>query len=195
MKRRIFIPHSIGFILLNFLFWGLTIFGTTMIICYFCGVETLFEQPYENALFMFATIFLLFTSIRFLLCLKISLRKEKIYTFGDLLPKFEKVQYKCCIEYREIQNVSIIVSEKDSKNQVIKLKWGSSYIAKKYLEFTLNNDKKERVCISYYTKKQITKMLKYINNNMKISGNENNLNVKEIMKDWQVCSNNNIKGL
>lgn len=42
MKKRVFIPHSIGFILLNILFWGLTSFGISMIVGYFCGVETLF---------------------------------------------------------------------------------------------------------------------------------------------------------
>lgn len=195
MKKRVFIPHSIGFILLNILFWGLTSFGISMIVGYFCGVETLFEQTYENILFVFATIFLLCTSIRFLLCLKISLRKDDIYTFGDLLPKFEKVQYKCRVKYSEIQNISLIISNKDSKNQDIQLRWTSSNVQKKYLEFTLMNEKKERVCINYYTKSQIIKMLNYINENMKTVGNENTLNIEEIMNNWYSHDKNNKKDI
>ena len=66
---------------------------------------------------------------------------------------------------------------------------------KKYLEFTLIDDKKERICINYYTKKQIIKMLKYINQNMQIAKNPNILNVEEIMQDWYSYDNYNREDL
>ena len=186
MKKRIFIPISICFILLNLFFLSLFI----LILIYFILdkigiVETgISWTPLEYILIFIALIFLLYTFIRFMLAFKIHLRKDSVTTFGDGLPKFEKIQYKCFVNYIDIQNIAIIASEKNSKNQRIQLRWISSSTPKKYLEFTLINGKKSRMCINYYTKKQITKMLNYINSNMQLSGNENSLNVKEIMKDW-----------
>ncbi len=186
MKKRVFVPHSIGFILLNCFFWGLSILYLTISILPLCGVEipSLHLQPHEHVIFVLAIIFLLYTSIRFLLCFKIHLRKEDIYTFGDMLPKFEKIQYKCKIKYIDIQNISIIASEKNSKNKKIQLKWVSSSMPKKYLEFTLVNNKKERMCINHYTKNQVRKLLTFISFNMVESKCKNSLDVNEIMKSW-----------
>lgn len=183
MKKRIFIPYSIGFLLLNLLFWGLTLSGVILLVLFFNN-QIKVEHKEESILIIIATIFLLYTSVRFLLGLKIHLRKNDIATFGDGLPKFEKIQYICFVKYTDIQNIAIVASEKNSKNQRIQLRWISSSMPKKYLEFSLINGKKSRMCINYYTKKQITKMLNYINSNMQLAGNENNLNVEEIMKDW-----------
>ena len=186
MKKRIFIPISICFILLNLFFLSLFI----LILIYFILdqigiVETgISWTPLEYILIFIALIFLLYTSIRFMLAFKIHLRKDNIATFGDGLPKFEKIQYKCFVKYTDIQNIAIVASEKNSKNHRIQLRFVSSSMPKKYLEFTLINGKKNRMCINYYTKKQITKMLNYINSNMQLAGNENSLNVEEIMKDW-----------
>ena len=183
MKKRIFIPYSIWFIFLEILFGGISIIGITIFI-----IEIIKPSGDLNSIDMIAifigTLIFLYTFFRFLFGFKIHLRKNDIATFGDGLPKFEKIQYKCVVKYIDIQNIAIVASEKNSKNQRIQLRWVSSSMPKKYLEFTLINGKKSRMCINYYTKKQILKMLKYINNNMQIAGNENTLNIEEIMKDW-----------
>lgn len=188
MKKRIFIPHSIGFILLNIFFWGLTALSLLIFILPFCGIPIDPKQklPFEieNILLIFTIIFLLYSSIRFLLGFKINLRKNFIYTFGDMLPKFERIQYKCFVNYSDIKSIAIIASEKNSKNQRIKSKWVSSSMPKKYLEFSLVNGKNSRMCINYYTKRQIVKMLNYINHNMNECGNSTIFNIDEIMKDW-----------
>lgn len=186
MKKRVFIPISIGFILLNILFWGLTILGTSYLLLDVLKVVDLkLEWNYlEYILCTLGIMFLLYTSIRFLLALKIHLRKEDIATFGDMLPKFEKIQYKCLVKYTEIKNISIIASEKNSLNKNIQLKFVSSAMPKKYFAFELINGKTKRICIQYYNKRQVVKMLNYISQNMKNSGNENTLNIDEIMKDW-----------
>ena len=186
MKKRIFIPVSISFILLNLFFWGLTILTSVLFVLDQLKIVNaeISWNGIKYFLISIAILFLTYTSIRFLFSLKIHLRKEDIATFGDGLPKFEKIQYKCFVKYKDIKNISILASEKNSKNKRIQLKWVSSSMPKKYLEFTLINGKKERMCINYYTKKQIIKMLNYINSNMQLAGNENALNISEIMQDW-----------
>lgn len=54
----------------------------------------------------------------------------------------------------------------------------------KYIEFLLIDGKKERMAVSYYTRKQFIIMLNLIKNNMKVSGNVNRLNIDEIMQEW-----------
>ena len=183
MKKRIFIPLSVGFILLNLFLEALTVGA---IILFVLGIVD--PLPNTNGVdvvfILIAMIFLAYSSIRILLSFKIHLRRLDIATFGDGLPKFEKIQHKCSINYEEIKNIAIIASENDSKNHRIQFRWVSSSMAKKYLEFTLINEKKERMCINYYTKKQIIKMLNYINMNMQYVGNINSLDIEEIMKDW-----------
>ena len=198
MKKRIFIPASVGFALLNIFFWGLTILCLLIFILPFFGIPLTTQewQIHENILFIIAIIFLSYTSVRFFLCFKIHLRQNDIITFGDGLPKFEKIQYKCTVNYKDIQSIAIVASEKNSKNQNIQLAWVSSSMGKKYLEFTLlNSKKKQRMCINYYNKKQIIKMLNYINKNMQESGNENKLNIDEIMQDWYVYGGYNREDL
>ncbi len=195
MKKRIFIPVSVGFAFLNIFFGGLTIAILASFILWLMG-KIPGVEPITAPFVVLAIIFLLYTSIRFLLCFKIHLRQNDVITFGDGLPKFEKIQYRCTVNYKYIQSIAIIASEKNSKNQSIQLAWVSSSMPKKYLEFTLiNTKKKQRMCINYYNKKQIIKMLKYINENMQEIGNENKLNIDEIMQDWYIYGGYNREDL
>lgn len=195
MKKRIFIPVSVGFAFLNIFFGGLTIAILASFILWLMG-KIPGVEPITAPFVVLAIIFLLYTSIRFLLCFKIHLRQNDIITFGDGLPKFEKIQYRCTVNYKDIQSIAIVASEKNSKNQSIQLAWVSSSMGKKYLEFTLlNSKKKQRMCINYYNKKQIIKMLKYIDENMQEVGNENKLNIDEIMQDWYIYGGYNREDL
>ena len=195
MKKRIFIPVSVGFAFLNIFFGGLTIAILASFILWLMG-KIPGVEPITAPFVVLAIIFLLYTSIRFLLCFKIHLRQNDVITFGDGLPKFEKIQYRCTVNYKDIQSIAIVASEKNSKNQSIQLAWVSSSMGKKYLEFTLlNSKKKQRMCINYYNKKQIIKMLKYIDENMQEVGNENKLNIDEIMQDWYIYGGYNREDL
>lgn len=184
MKKRVFIPGSFSFIIINILLWGITLLGISMIIW------DIIDPP-ENgrSLLIFllvglGIIFMLYSSIRFLIGLKINLQEKDIYTFGDMMIKFEKVQYKCSIKYIDIKNISIIASMNNSKNQRIPARSISVSMPIKYMEFVLSNGDKQRIAINYYTKKQVIKMLNYINMNMQYVGNTNSLDIEEIMKDW-----------
>lgn len=184
MKKRIFIPISIGFIIINILLWGITLLGISMLIWDIIDPPENGRSLLIYLLVGLGILFMLYSSIRFLIGLKINLREKDVYTFGDLMFKFEKIQYKCSINYNTIKNISIIASTKNSKNQQIPVRGISISMPTKYMEFELLGEKKERIAINYYTKKQVIKMLKYINNNMQVAGNENILNIEEIMKDW-----------
>lgn len=191
MKKRIFIPLSISFSLLNILFWGFAILPIYLFIHDMVNgkVDTL------TIVMPFIFIILFYNALRFLLSIRISLKQSEIKTYGDGLPKFEKIQYKCSIKYKEIKDVAIVASEKNSLNKKISFKWVSSSMPKKYLEFTLTNDTKKRMCINYYNKKQIIKILTYLNLNMQVSENPNTLNVDEIMKDWYIFDGYNREDL
>ena len=116
MKKRIFIPVSVGFAFLNIFFGGLTIAILASFILWLMG-KIPGVEPITAPFVVLAIIFLLYTSIRFLLCFKIHLRQNDIITFGDGLPKFEKIQYRCTVNYKDIQSIAIVASEKNSKNQ------------------------------------------------------------------------------
>ena len=186
MKKRIFIPVSFGFIILEMFFLAIAIGG----ICSLIIIDILKLYPEINNSFiksfllLCGILFVLYTFFRMLLACKITLKEIEIYKCGDGLPKFEKIQYKCSIIYADIKNISIIASSNDSKNKKIQLKWVSSSVTKKYFEIELINGKKQRIWINYFTKNQIIKILNLINENMKLCGNENILNIDTIMQDW-----------
>lgn len=183
MKKRIFIPVSFGFIFLVLFFFALAVLGSISCVYGFLGLLEGIDVFYVPFILL-GVIFVFYTAIRLLCAFKIHLRQEDIATFGDGLPKIEKIQYKTFIKYSDIKNIAIIASEKDSRDKKIQAKWVSSSIPKKYLEFTLINEQKRRMCIHYYTRWQIKKMLAYISHNMKVMGNTNLLKIDEIMLDW-----------
>ncbi len=137
IKKRIFIPLSLGYILLDLFFWALFVVCFLIFLLPLCGVDLSinYSTPLEEFIYFLGVLFLLHSAIRLLLALKINLRDEDIYTYGDMLPRFEKIQYKTSIKYIDIVSVKIIASEKNSKNRRIASRRLSSSIAKKYFEF------------------------------------------------------------
>ena len=162
MKKRIFIPLSLGYILLDLFFWAFFVVCFLIFLLPYLDVNCPYKLPTFGAfVYLSSVLVVLYSAIRLLLALKINLRAEDIYTYGDMLPKFEKIQYKTSIKYIDIVSVKIIASEKNSKNKRIPLpsRGISSFVANKYFEFLLTNGKKKRICINYYKKSQIIKLL------------------------------------
>ncbi len=183
MKNKIFIPCSVGFILVNFI-----LFGFLGLVIYFVTINIILRDIESIILGVFVLGFFSWSSLRFLFALKITLKKDKLTTYGDMLPEIEKIQYKTSINYIDILSIEIIESENNSKDEVIKKKWISSSMPKKYLEFHLCDNKKARLYIVYYTKKQICKMLSIISERMKAVGNSNEINIESIMKNWKITT-------
>ena len=138
----------------------------------------------ELVMMGFAFLFLGFSAFRVWFDCIVFVNKKCIRKNSDLLPKFEKIQFKCSINYNDIENVAIVASEKNSKNRRIPMGGQSASMPKKYLVFQLINGKKARLFINYFTKKQVIKMLNLVNHNMQQVQNPNTLNIDEIMQDW-----------
>lgn len=129
-------------------------------------------------------VFLTYQLYVMIVSYKIIINDKAIYTSGDKFQKIEKVQYFCSVNFSEISDIKIIASPKNSLNKQIQLRWISSTLPKKYLEFTLLDGQKKRIWINQYTKKQILNLLNIIILHIKKNGNTNNFNTEEIMKDW-----------
>ena len=118
MKRKIFIPHSIPFLLL-LLF--MCTFSAVSIMAFIWGVSGDIEvEMYTIPIVLFGVLFLIYSTLRIIFATIICLTSNSIYKTSDLLPKHEKIQFKCNIDYNQIKNVSIVASEKNSKNKKIK---------------------------------------------------------------------------
>lgn len=181
---KTFVPCSIGFLLLNVFLWGLSLGLLLMIILVCCKVidfGTTFDYSVCIVLAL-ADMYLLFVTINFSFGFIIHLRNEDVYTHGDFYPKFIKFQYKCSANYKDIESAKIVFASLNSKKEKIYTGYRSPTF--KFLELTLNNGRKRRFTINYYSKKQFLKMLNIINYNMRVSGNTDVLNIDEIMMEW-----------
>lgn len=83
---------------------------------------------------------------------------EVIFTKGNMLGLFRPVQYKTEIKYSEIEDIRLVLSTKNSKNESCRVK-APHY----YFEFVLKNGKTKRLLIGQFTQKQRIEMLDIIN--------------------------------
>lgn len=97
-----------------------------------------------------------------LIKLRIVLNENYIHANSDGLHLRERVQYETQINYSDISNVDIIQSQNNSLGKKIKKRWISSNVKKTYLRFKLKNGNYNYICVSYYSKKQVSKLLNEI---------------------------------
>lgn len=93
---------------------------------------------------------------------RIVLNENHIYANSDGLTLRERIQYETRINYSDISNVDIIKSENNSLGKKIRKRWISSNVKKNYLRFKLRNGSYNYICIDYYSKKQVSKLLNEI---------------------------------
>lgn len=188
--KKSFFPHSFTWILYLFLIFSF------IACCIASIIFSLTSNKINYAVLIASMLAFVFLSYQFyvmIISYKITINDKTISTNGDKFQKIEKVQYPCNISFIDILDIKIIQSPNNSINQQIKLRWISSTLPKKYLEFTLLNGLKERIWINQYTKKQIMKLLNIIIINTKNNKNPNNFSLDEIMKDWYCYGNYNKK--
>lgn len=179
--KKSFFPHSFTWVLYLLFIATLTVGSIIMTIFALISSRINYLSLITGII---AFIFLSYQLYVMIVSYKINLDDKTIYSNGDKFQKIEKVQYKCSINFSEISDIKIISSSKNSLNKQIQLRWISSTLPKKYLEFTLFNGQKERIWINQYTKKQIIKLLNIIIINIKENKNTNNFILEDIMKDW-----------
>ena len=125
----------------------------------------------------------------------IKIFEQVIYTKGEFrLFKSDRIQYKTEINYIDIEDIKIISSNHDSRNQVLHINLFASPISK-FLEFKIKSGKLKRVWINFFTKKQVEKLLKTLIDRIKSVNLETQLSVEKIMEDWYAYPKNakNIK--
>lgn len=177
--KKSFFPHSFTWILY------LLLITSFIALAIFSMITSFISSNYLISIVSFLTfVFLTYQLYVMIVSYKISINDKAIYTSGDKFQKIEKVQYPCSVNFSEISDIKIIASPKNSLNKQIQLRWISSTLPKKYLEFTLLDGQKKRIWINQYTKKQIIKLLNIIIVNIKKNDNPNNFNLDKIMEDW-----------
>ncbi len=183
--KKFYIPFSFTWNLLRLLVLSFTIVS---IISFIYSIESKYEIIISIIILLLA-IFFAFSSFRLLFCFGIILNKEGLKAIGDLLPKFEKIQYKCVIKYEDIKDIKIEASNKNSNGKSINNSFENNVIPKKYLVFQLDDGKEERICINHYTRKQIIKLCKLIIEFINQKKVENIITIDRIMKNWYSYGN------
>lgn len=156
MKKRFFQLHII------YIFLILLIFLFALI-----GLYSLYIGIVEKFTFLiiFGLIFFSMISINIFMSAyyHITFTEDHIYISGELLSRSERTQFRDLIEYKEISDIKVVIDTKNSKNKPFPWYVSSRYTPRTYFEFTLNNGKRKRMYIMFFSKKQRIKMVDIIN--------------------------------
>ncbi len=188
MKK--FIPNSISIWFMRIMYFS---FAS---LCLIFGIVGYVDKLLSLLLIVFlvgSVIFICETIVYFSYNIKIL--DNEIYTKGEFrLFKSERIQYKTLINYADIEDIKIISSNHDSRNQVLHINLIASPISK-FLEFKTKSGKLKRIWINFFTKKQMERLLKTLIDRIKSVNPETQLSVEKIMEDWYAYPKNakNIK--
>ena len=120
--------------------------------------------------FILYFIFIMFKEIVRLEHNNIHLDENKIYMNDDWQKK-SKIQFYTEVEYKNIENVDIVWSAKNSKGENIKSNLPSSFVVKPYLSITTKSGKSENFFILYFSKKTLLKLIDELKKRMAAVGN------------------------
>lgn len=157
--KKVMFPFSISYFIIQiilFLFMSACIYLIIVL------------DPLWDKLIALVGIVLFALELFVLLWSRIVLTDEYIYTPSDLMFKFEKIQYKTKIYYKDIIDFYIIKSSNNSKNKPIRNIFVSSKVQKTYLEFKLKDSKIERICINHYSDKRRQFIMETIRRHMSV---------------------------
>ncbi len=156
MKKRFFQLHIV------YIFLMLLIFLFALI-----GLYSLYLGIVEKNVFLifFGLIFfsMIFVNIFMSAYYHITYIEDYIYISGELLLPKERTQFKDLIEYKDISDIGIIIDTKNSKGKHFSWNIPSRNTPRTYFEFILNNGKRKRMYIMFFSKRQRIKMLEIIN--------------------------------
>lgn len=186
-----FIPNSIPI-------WSIRIFFLSISITELCCSIYLFVVDYITLLWLIIFLLVSIMAICEMIVYfsyNIKIFEQAIYTKGEFrLFKSDRIQYKIQINYTDIEDIKIISSTRNSKNQVLHINLIASPISK-FLEFKIKSGKLKRVWINFFTKIQVERLLKTLIDRIKSVNPETQLSVEKIMEDWYAYPKNakNIK--
>ncbi len=99
-------------------------------------------------------------------------KEKEIYVPNDLRLRCNKRQFKVVVRYDDILDISFITSRKNSKGKTIRDESSQPFApSHHYLVIQKKNNRKERILLDYYSKKQKIKILEELERRLKYSKN------------------------
>lgn len=166
MKIR---PKNYFWILTVSIYFGMFAFCLTGMILLLC------LPNYENRFLEYAGILvvivvMILTAIEFLFCLKrnIELNSTAIIVKKDKTIIGARLQYEVKVNYSDIQEIGLTISNHDSKNKFVPI----VITPMLYIVFNLKNGKQQKINVYYYREKDIILLIDEIKKRAKEIGNE-----------------------
>ena len=121
------------------------------------------------AIIVFIGAFLIFISF---IKKRIIIRDEEIFVPEDIADKrglfLRRLQHKTTINFKEIERIYLIATNRDSNNNVVK----NVFVSMPYIVFSCKNEQKQMINVYYYSKKQVAYIIDEIKNRALLIGNE-----------------------
>lgn len=126
---------------------------------------------------------------------RIILDKNEIFVPGHIAPKDNKIQYETHIPYRDIENIFLVITEKNSLNKTSRF----VFTPMPYVVFDCKDGSQKLVNVYYFSKRQVISIMdetisraKLLGNDLKIkSGEEIYSEFKALEKIKTKSRNNN----
>lgn len=159
-------------------FWGLILICSILPISAICVLLLSRNlKMYEIILLLICCVWVsleIFSMIKFKICFKennLIVKSSGIYTN-------EKIQKELQIEYSDILSISLLKSKNDSCDKPIKNKLRlNTLVYKNYINLTTTKGCVNRIYVTYFSKRQIIKIVEEIKYRCSTVGNDNLINV------------------
>ena len=117
----------------------------------------------------------------------IDIYDDRVYVREDIGSKDIKLQYDTNILFNDIDEITMMISSNNSKNQYMRF----VITPMPYIIFHLKNGKKARINVYYYSKKQIINILDYIIGKVQVNNPEfQNITGIELIRELKNVQNN-----
>ena len=174
--KKTFFQFGIGFIvyfLIHILFIGLAIY----LIIYALEITNIVGRIFSIILASGVIVFFLISLIS-VAYYRIIFLDDKIYVSGELLNRDDRTQFKDSISYSQISNIQIVFASANSNKKNFSGFSRNHFYPRAFFELVLENGYTKWVYITYFSKKQRSKMIEIINEKTGL-----NLSYDQILKE------------
>lgn len=166
-------PHSILIIIIEIFFSAICITCFGFIIFGYVNGYLVFDL--YSCLIVLAAIIVFIGSTLILISLlkkRIIIKDEVIFVPADIADKqglfLRRLQHRTIINFKEIEKIYLVATNKDSKNNPVK----NVFVSMPYIVFSCKNEQKQMINVYYYSKKQVAYIIDEIKNRALLIGNE-----------------------
>lgn len=178
MKRKVYFQVSILLYLVLIIILTIT-FGCIYVMIFFIKDLLHTATTFEWAGFIASIFGFFYTSYSFVRMAKnrIILDNTKIYVPNHWGGKDYKLQYELHISYLDINNIYLVLSNRNSLNKP--LKWATLPMA--YIVIDCNDKTQKNINVFYYSKKQVIQIIDEIKKRAELLGNDLHIKSGSIM--------------